>query len=64
MGFDISNCVMLMVTLDIEEYGVGFFVFQALSDDEKRKVYDAHGEEGLKKMSGENGHDPFDSFNR
>ena len=40
------------------------FLYQALSDDEKRKIYDAHGEEGLKKMGGENGHDPFDSFNR
>ncbi|CAB3988015.1 dnaJ homolog subfamily B member 11-like [Paramuricea clavata] len=37
--------------------------YEALSDDEKRKIYDAHGEEGLKKMAGENGHDPFDSFN-
>ena len=40
------------------------FNFQALADDEKRKIYDAHGEEGLKKMGAENGHDTFDSFNR
>lgn len=34
-----------------------------LSDPEKRKVYDRHGEEGVAKMAGDSGgHDPFSSF--
>lgn len=35
-----------------------------MSDAEKRKIYDRFGEEGLKKMGGDNGHfhDPFSSF--
>lgn len=37
--------------------------YECLSDDEKRKIYDKHGEEGLKKMAGSDGHgDPFSSF--
>jgi DnaJ family protein B protein 11 len=34
-----------------------------LSDVEKRKIYDRHGEEGVQKMGGGGGHhDPFSSF--
>eukprot|EP00794_Sanderia_malayensis_P017381 gene17381-19120_t len=39
--------------------------YEVLSDAEKRKVYDQHGEEGVKKMGGFNdggGFDPFSSF--
>ncbi|CAF0819117.1 unnamed protein product [Didymodactylos carnosus] len=38
--------------------------YEALSDTEKRKVYDKSGEEGLKRHGGEDGgfHDPFSSF--
>ncbi len=32
---------------------------QVLSDDEKRKIYDRHGEEGLKEQAGGGGFDPF-----
>ena len=35
---------------------------QVLNDKEKRKTYDAHGEEGLKNSGG--GGDPFDPFSR
>ncbi len=36
------------------------FSFQALSDPDKRKVYDKHGEEGLKQQGGADSfHDPF-----
>ena len=35
--------------------------YEALSDDDKRKTYDARGEEGL---SGNNGHNPTDVFSR
>ena len=35
---------------------------QVLNDEEKRKTYDAHGEEGLKNSGG--GGDPFDPFSR
>ena len=34
-----------------------------LTDDERRKVYDNHGEEGLKNMQSGGG-DPFDPFSR
>ncbi|CAF1032855.1 unnamed protein product [Rotaria magnacalcarata] len=37
--------------------------YEALSDPDKRKVYDKHGEDGLKRQGGENSfHDPFSSF--
>lgn len=43
-----------------------YYVFQVLSDPEKRKTYDRSGEEGVKKMhegfGGGGGHDPFSSF--
>ncbi len=33
---------------------------QALSDPDKRKIYDKHGEEGLKRQGGDDSfHDPF-----
>eukprot|EP00049_Salpingoeca_infusionum_P018432 m.357264 g.357264 ORF g.357264 m.357264 type:complete len:362 (+) comp17754_c0_seq1:279-1364(+) len=35
--------------------------YEVLSDDEQRKVYDRHGEEGLKNNK-QGGHDPFDVF--
>jgi len=36
-----------------------------LSDDEKRRIYDQYGEEGLKQQTGGGGfHDPFDLFSR
>ena len=36
---------------------------KVLTDDERRKVYDNHGEEGLKNMQSGGG-DPFDPFSR
>ncbi|XP_020626187.1 dnaJ homolog subfamily B member 11-like [Orbicella faveolata] len=36
--------------------------YEVLADDEKRKVYDRHGEEGLKNMHQGGGGDPFDPF--
>jgi DnaJ-class molecular chaperone len=30
-----------------------------LSDEEKKKIYDLHGEEGLKRGAGGHSHDPF-----
>lgn len=36
--------------------------YETLADDEKRKTYDRHGEEGVKKMSQGGGHDPFANF--
>lgn len=39
------------------------FLLKVLADDEKRKVYDRHGEEGLKNMH-QGGGDPFDPFSR
>ncbi|SCV69125.1 BQ2448_2145 [Microbotryum intermedium] len=38
--------------------------YEALSDPEKRKIYDRFGEEGLKQQQGNGGgfHDPFDIF--
>lgn len=38
--------------------------YEALSDPEKRKIYDRFGEEGLKQQQGGQGgfHDPFDVF--
>ncbi|CAF4438674.1 unnamed protein product, partial [Adineta steineri] len=37
--------------------------YETLSDTDKRKVYDKHGEEGLKQQGGGDGfHDPFSSF--
>lgn len=40
------------------------FLLKVLADDEKRKVYDRHGEEGLKNMHQGGGGDPFDPFSR
>lgn len=40
------------------------FLRKVLADDEKRKVYDRHGEEGLKNMHQGGGGDPFDPFSR
>lgn len=38
--------------------------YEVLVDEEKRKTYDRHGEEGLKKQGGGGGGDPFSSFFR
>jgi len=37
-------------------------VYEILADDEKRKAYDRHGEEGVKNMQQGGGHDPFANF--
>ena len=37
--------------------------YEVLSDAEKRKVYDQHGEEGLKQQGQGQAHNPFDIFN-
>ena len=39
------------------------FSLKVLADDEKRKIYDKHGEDGLKNMH-HGGGDPFDPFSR
>eukprot|EP01087_Luapelamoeba_hula_P005640 TRINITY_DN1568_c0_g1_i1.p1 TRINITY_DN1568_c0_g1~~TRINITY_DN1568_c0_g1_i1.p1 ORF type:complete len:404 (+),score=64.33 TRINITY_DN1568_c0_g1_i1:91-1302(+) len=38
--------------------------YEALKDPQKRRIYDQHGEEGLKQQSGQQrgGHDPFSMF--
>jgi DnaJ-class molecular chaperone len=36
--------------------------FEVLSDDDKRKIYDRHGEEGLKRQGQHESHSPFDMF--
>lgn len=38
--------------------------YEVLNDPEKRKIFDRHGEEGVKKSDGQGGHheDPFASF--
>jgi len=37
--------------------------YEALSDPDKRKIYDKHGEDGLKRQGGDDSfHDPFSSF--
>lgn len=37
--------------------------YEILSDEEKRRIYDQHGEEGLK-GSGHEFHNPFDMFSQ
>jgi DnaJ-related protein SCJ1 len=37
--------------------------YEVLSDDEKRRIYDKYGEEGLKN-GGQQFHDPFDVFSQ
>uniref|UniRef100_A0A7S0HYG2 J domain-containing protein n=1 Tax=Hanusia phi TaxID=3032 RepID=A0A7S0HYG2_9CRYP len=37
--------------------------YEVLSDPEKRKIYDQHGEDALKEGMGEGGVDPFEIFN-
>lgn len=36
--------------------------YETLADDDKRKTYDRHGEEGVKNMGQGGGHDPFANF--
>ncbi|KAI8825759.1 uncharacterized protein EV422DRAFT_503133 [Fimicolochytrium jonesii] len=36
--------------------------YEVLSDDEKRRIYDQYGEEGLKNSGGNQFHNPFDIF--
>ena len=52
----VSSCPLV---LSLEHFKCAYF--QVLSDVEKRKTYDAHGEEGLNKMGGfhDDGFDPF-----
>ena len=37
-------------------------VYEILADDDKRKTYDRHGEDGIKNMQQGGGHDPFANF--
>lgn len=49
---------------DAEHFKKLSFAYEVLSDKEKRDIYDAHGEEGLKSGGGGGDfHDPFDIFN-
>lgn len=36
--------------------------YEVLSDDDKRKIFDKHGEEGIQKSGNQGGEDPFESF--
>lgn len=36
--------------------------YEVLNDDDKRKIYDKHGEEGVQKSGQHGDHDPFESF--
>jgi DnaJ-related protein SCJ1 len=38
--------------------------YEVLSDDEKRRIYDQYGEEGLKQGGRNQFHDPFDIFSQ
>ncbi len=49
--------------LEKVEMGLSLLAYEVLSDEEKRRVYDQYGEEGLK-GSGHHFHDPFDMFSQ
>jgi len=52
---------ILYVYLSFASYPVAY---EVLSDEEKRKKYDAYGEDGLKEGGGGGHHDPFDIFSQ
>jgi hypothetical protein len=43
-----------------------FLAYAVLTDDDKRRIYDQYGEEGLKQQNGGGGgfHNPFDVFHQ
>lgn len=52
-----------VIRLKRHRFVIDFVFHQALSDPDKRKVYDRHGEEGLKQQGGADSFtDPFSSF--
>ena len=53
-----------VANLDNVNFNAISSILQVLTDPDKRKTYDKHGEEGLKQNNQGFGGDPFESFSR